>query len=85
MTRTGDDRARCYYCGPTDEELRPYGPGGLNVCHPCANATPERTAATKAAFYALLDGAEAVSPHGVAVIGQPSGPQPFDIDEVRRG
>lgn len=80
-----NDEHACHYCGPTDRELRPYGPGGASVCHPCAHATPEREAEAKSAFYALLDGAEAVSPHGVAVIGQESGPAPFDVNEVKRG
>ena len=77
------DSAACHYCGTTERELRPYGPGGSWLCHPCMKASPEREAAAKAAFGALLDGAEAISPHGVAVIGQESGPQPFDIDEVK--
>lgn len=72
----------CYYCGPTDRELRPYGPGGSDVCFPCATATPERDAAAKAAFGALLDGAEAISTTGVVAIGEQSGPRPFDPREV---
>lgn len=73
----------CHFCGPTERELRPYGPGGANICHPCMKATPEREEAAAAAFGALLEGAEAVSPLGVAVIGQESGPQPFDVGEIR--
>lgn len=34
----------CFYCGPTEEELRPYGPKGAEVCFPCATSTPERRA-----------------------------------------
>lgn len=61
----------CHYCGPTDEELRPYGPGGSTVCFGCATATPEREAATEATFGALLGAASAM---GVPVIGSPDGP-----------
>lgn len=32
----------CFYCGPTEKELRPYGPDGAPVCYDCAFATPER-------------------------------------------
>ncbi len=67
----------CYYCGPTDRELRPYGPGGANVCCPCATATPEREQAAKAAFGALVGAAEVASPLGVAVIGDEAGPNPY--------
>lgn len=67
----------CHYCGPTDRELRPYGPGGSDVCFPCAMETPEREAAAKAAFGVQLDAAEAVSPLGVAAIGTGDGPVPF--------
>lgn len=62
----------CHYCGTTEKELRPYGPGGSNVCFPCATATPEREASAKSAFGALLDGVGAVT--SVVAIGQPSGP-----------
>lgn len=51
-----DDR-KCFYC-PADKDLRPYGPGGAWVCHPCATATPERRAQTEASFAALLTAAE---------------------------
>jgi hypothetical protein len=68
----------CHYCHSTEKELRPYGPGGAMVCHPCATATPEREKQTEAAFYALLDGAEAISQTGIAAIGQESGPVPFE-------
>ena len=35
MTRS---RNRCYYCHSTTRELRPYGPGGALVCHPCGTS-----------------------------------------------
>ena len=59
-------------------ELRPYGPGGADICVECAFATPEQAEQTKRAFGALLGANEAVSPVGVAMIGQDSGPVPFD-------
>jgi hypothetical protein len=72
----------CHYCGPTDRELRPYGPGGSNVCFPCATATPEREVAAAAAFGSLLDAAGAMSSEELTVIGQTSGPQPATTNEV---
>lgn len=64
--------------------MRPYGPGGSWLCYRCMKASPEREAAAKAAFGALLDGAESISTTGVVAIGQESGPRPFDPEEARR-
>lgn len=72
----------CYYCGPTDRELRPYGPGGSPICFPCMKASPEREEAAKQAFGALLDGSAAISPTGVVAIGESDGPRPFDPREA---
>ena len=72
----------CHYCGPTDSELRPYGPGGSTVCFPCATSTPERETATGAAFGALLDATSSISPGPVA-IGTQDGPQPFNPKAVQ--
>ena len=69
--------ARCVYCGSTTAELRPYGPGGAPLCHLCMKATPEREAAAGAAFLALLDANEALSPTATTVLTS-SGPAPFD-------
>lgn len=66
----------CHYCGTAEKELRPYGPGGSWVCFPCAMETPEREAATGAAFGALLDGTAAIA--DVIQIGTSDGPVPFD-------
>jgi hypothetical protein len=63
----------CHYCGTT-EELRPYGPGGADICFPCMKATPEREATASGAFGALLDAAAAISP--IVMIGQDTGPEP---------
>lgn len=66
-------------------ELRPYGPGGADICFECATATPEREAQADAAFKALLTANEAVSPVGVAMIGASDGPVPFDPDAMPEG
>jgi hypothetical protein len=68
----------CHYCGPTDRELRPYGPGGSWVCFPCATATPEREQLAGSAFGALLDATVSVAPGGVVQIGTKTGPIPFN-------
>lgn len=69
----------CYYgCGATTD-LRPYGPGGTWICFPCMQAEPERARAASSAFLAQIDAAQAVSPHGFAVLdlfGE-SGPEPY--------
>jgi hypothetical protein len=48
---------KCHYCkrpgGKGPRELRPYGPGGADVCAECAigvNATPERTRTAEKMF-----------------------------------
>jgi hypothetical protein len=68
---------KCHFCGTTEKELRPYGPGGSDVCFPCATETPAREAAAQAAFGSLLDATEAVS-QGPVMIGTDEGPIPFD-------
>lgn len=74
----------CHYCGPTERELRPYGPGGSEICFPCMKATPEREEAAKNAFGGLLDAVEVVSP-GPVMIGTSEGPVPFDPDRIKKG
>ena len=69
---------KCYYCGTTTKELRPYGPKGADVCYPCGTS-PEHEQETKAAFGALLDANTAISPLNVVVIGSDEGPQPFNV------
>lgn len=69
----------CHYCGPTREELRPYGPGGSDICYPCMKATPDRERAAEGAFGALLDAAGSMSP--VVAIGSDIGPQPVTTQE----
>ena len=47
--------AGCCYCGTTDRELlRPYGPGGADVCFRCMLETPERQNEAKRQFKARL-------------------------------
>jgi len=65
----------CHYCGTTERDLRPYGPGGSNVCLPCVEADPAREEAAMNAFAAMLDAAEAtgggppvLTDHGVEPI-----------------
>ena len=41
-------------------ELRPYGPGGADICFECATATPEAESQTAASFGALLDAHDAL-------------------------
>lgn len=48
-------------------ELRPYGPGGQPICFECATATPEAKEQAKRAFFAILNGAQAMG-GGVASI-----------------
>lgn len=67
----------CHYCGSADEELRPYGPGGNDVCFGCATATPEREADAVSVFGSLYEAAESASPVGVAAIGLSTGPQAY--------
>lgn len=73
----------CHYCGSTDRELRPYGPGGAFVCFPCVTATPEREQAAARAFGALLEAVGAASQAPVQ-IGLEEGPVPFDVDDAER-
>lgn len=72
---------RCYYCGPTDKELRPYGPGGSTVCFPCATSSPDREQAASGAFGAQLEMVESL---GLGLIGTESGPINVDIDDLHR-
>jgi hypothetical protein len=57
----------CCYCRTTSQELRPYGPEGAPVCHPCATS-PEHKEQTQAAFEAVVRAAVAMSPIGSVVL-----------------
>lgn len=67
----------CYYCGVTFRrlELRPYGPGGQLVCHPCGNA-PEHEAETKRNMNLALETALATS-GDVGILITDTGPEPL--------
>ncbi len=67
---------KCYYCGPTKEELRPYGPNGANICFPCMKATPEREEEAKNRFNQALGRASKLAP--MVLIGTEVGPVPFN-------
>lgn len=83
-------REGCHYCGTTERELRPYGPGGSPLCFPCMTASPEREQAAKNTFGALVDANEAISPTGVVTIGgftteeAEQGPRPFVLPRESR-
>lgn len=66
----------CFYCKATDQELRPYGPNGERICHPCATS-PEHEAETEAVFAALVNEAilDAARGDGVIIIGGEDGIQ----------
>lgn len=64
----------CHYCGTSEEELRPYGPGGSYICFPCIEDSPERNEAAVANFVTLVEAAHAVS--DIIMLG-PDGPQPL--------
>ena len=72
----------CHYCKATAEEMRPYGPGGAELCYACMTATPEREAQARAAFSVQLEAAEVVG-GGITVIGETAehGPRPATEDE----
>lgn len=71
----------CHYCQSTTEELRPYGPGGKPICHPCMKTSPEREAAAESALGTLLDAAGAMT--GVVAVGTENGPQPVTVDDLK--
>jgi len=71
----------CYYCGSTGKELRPYGPGGSDVCFPCAMETPEREAEAKSIFGVLTDMTGSL---GVTLIGTEQGPINVDIEDIEK-
>jgi hypothetical protein len=57
----------CWFCDEIKPEMRPYGPGGHNLCFACLKATPEREAAARRAFGVQLEVAE-VAGQGVSVL-----------------
>jgi hypothetical protein len=55
----GEDDGICQMCGKKDE-LRPYGPGGMNVCFDCAMKDEEEA---RRQFIARLGGPSEVGRH----------------------
>lgn len=76
-------RVKCYYCKRSDREMRPYGPGGSQLCFPCMMDPkhPEREEDAKAAFRVQMDASEIVG-RGVTVLGD--GPIRPATDAERR-
>lgn len=66
----------CCHCGSKDEELRPYGPGGRDVCFGCAMSSPERKAQTERAFSRQLGMA---GPVALIDPEDEAGPVPLDM------
>lgn len=61
----------CCHCGPTSRELRPYGPGGADICFPCMKKDPKREKAARAELGKLFDAA------GPVAVLTPRGPKPL--------
>ena len=78
----GEIKRSCAICQSTEEELRPYGKNGTDICFDCMIATPEREAEAKKNFAALLN-ANDVLGNGVTIIGGEDGPIPFIAQEVQ--
>ena len=67
-------------------ELRPYGPGGTNICYDCAFNEGNRELQTQVEnnFYGLLEANAEIAPQGIVAIGEPTGPRPFDLNELTK-
>ena len=98
-TPNPDSVRRCFSCGRSEDhtrnwrgkftvELRPYGPGGVDVCFECATASPDAEVQAARSFAALLDATEAISDGPVMIGVDTNGPIPFNpgqIDGSERG
>jgi hypothetical protein len=86
----------CHWCGPTEEALRPYGPGGATVCHDCTfdPAHPERARHAEEAFRALVEANTALGSgmvvttedgrrYRAVAIGTEEGPHPLRPGDLR--
>lgn len=75
---------QCIYCGEAEAELRPYGPGGADVCMVCAFQTSEREVETRRQFTLQGGAAEAHAARTgeVVVIGEDCGPRPATTVEM---
>lgn len=47
--------SECFYCKKPQEDMRPYGPGGSEICFDCMMASPEREEAAKKVFAQKLN------------------------------
>lgn len=78
----------CMYCkqpnGGGPRELRPYGPGGADVCFECALASPEKRRETEREFAAKLNAAEVASGEGIALLPGDGPPLPYPIKKRGR-
>lgn len=61
----------CCHCKRTDRELRPYGPGGADICFPCMKEDPAREKTAKAELGKAFEAA------GPVAVLTPRGPKPF--------
>lgn len=66
MSETQTPTPTCGTCGKPEDfdndsksELRPYGPGGQNICFRCAFATPEAEERTGQNFHTIMDATHA--------------------------
>lgn len=74
----------CYYCGTTEAELRPYGPGGSPLCFACMKADPEREAEAGRNLEAQLDAAQAASDIGSAILAHGQAPNPLTAESAEQ-
>ena len=72
----------CHYCGTTEEELRPYGPGGDPLCFACMTAEPEREKEAGKMFEGHIALAESQSPTGTAMVSDGIPPVAVDAEEL---
>ncbi len=81
----------CYDCGDSENfprdtekgrqvELRPYGPGGAQVCFQCMKKTPETEQSAQRNFGVQLDANEVVG--GGATLLTSDGPVPFSEEAL---
>ncbi len=81
----------CHYCGDAENfprdpakgrqvELRPYGPGGAQVCFECMMATPDREREAQRKFGVQLESNEVVG--GGATLLTSDGPVPFSKEAL---
>lgn len=75
---TNDEK--CYYCHKPGD-LRPYGPDAAWVCFPCIKSDLAHEAEASRQMSKQLDAALAASPYNSVIIGENTGPRPYNPDE----